>query len=754
MVTGTWWSVVRWMPVLGMMLVASGVAAQETESEGSSELEGSSEQGDELLQDGGLVLDPLAAVLTPEQIRTIGGSAHALDEEMLEQLTYTDPQQVLLQLPGVYVRQEDGYGLRPNIGLRGASSDRSKKVTLMEDGILFGPAPYSAPAAYYFPLMQRMTQVEVFKGPAAILFGPNTIGGSINLVSRGVPEDLELGVDGALGLDLFGRAHVYGGTRVGRFGFMLEGVHLGTTGFKELDGGGSTGFNRTELVGRVQLDLGGVMSAPQSLELRFGYSREHSDETYLGLTDEDFGANPWRRYRASARDEMDWDRTEVRLRHSVELGESTVVRTALYRHDLQRLWYRLNSIGQASLADVLSDPDGGRNAVFYDVLRGVSDSTATEVLNVAGNDRDFVSQGVQSEVETSMWTGVVEHNVRAGVRLHYDRIDRDHVNDEWQMVSGEMVRDAAVPSQTTTLNRGETTAFSAHGLWSMTVGRLTLAPGVRTELIATRFRDELVDAEATGNQRVVLPGLGAWLELTEELGLLAGAHQGFSPVAPGQNTDVRPERANNYEFGARYTREGNSTLAEVVGFVSDYSNLTGDCSFSSGCTEDQLDQQFNAGRALLSGVEVVLGSTPSLGSGLELPFRVAYTLTDARFRSAFVSDNPQFGDVEVGDRMPYLPPHQVFVQLGLQRYRWGVNLGLTVVDRMRETASRGAGEDVLFTDGYAMLDAQAEVEVVDGLRLYVRGENLTNAQPLASRFPFGARPGKPLIAQVGARWSM
>ena len=68
-----------------------------------------------------------------------------------------------------------------DIGLRGANPDRSAKLTLMEDGVLMGPAPYSAPAAYYFPLTTRMTAVEVFKGPASIRYGPNTIGGAINL---------------------------------------------------------------------------------------------------------------------------------------------------------------------------------------------------------------------------------------------------------------------------------------------------------------------------------------------------------------------------------------------------------------------------------------------------------------------------------------------------------------------------------------------------------------------------------------------
>ena len=68
-------------------------------------------------------------------------------------------------MPGVYSRGEDGFGLRPNIGIRGVSPDRSKKVTLMEDGILFGPAPYSAPAAYFFPLVTRMDGHAGDQGP-------------------------------------------------------------------------------------------------------------------------------------------------------------------------------------------------------------------------------------------------------------------------------------------------------------------------------------------------------------------------------------------------------------------------------------------------------------------------------------------------------------------------------------------------------------------------------------------------------------
>ncbi|CAN0494461.1 unnamed protein product, partial [Scytosiphon promiscuus] len=220
----------------------------------------------------------------------------------------SDIQRVLRVVPGVNIQEEDGYGLRPNIGLRGSGSDRSSRIVPMEDGVTISPAPYASPSAYYFPTTARMSAVEVTKGPAAILYGPRTTGGALNLFSTPVPEETSGFAQAFFGTNDRQRVHAWTGGRaeVGagwKLGGLIEVFTDETDGFKELDNGGPTGFDADDLmlkVGAYKDD--GPM--PQSVELKYQTREETSNETYCGLTLEDFEANPYRRYDASADDEF------------------------------------------------------------------------------------------------------------------------------------------------------------------------------------------------------------------------------------------------------------------------------------------------------------------------------------------------------------------------------------------------------------------------------------------------------------------
>lgn len=687
---------------------------------------------------------------TPEEIARTGGSAQLIDEEELEAFEYDDVHDVLNKAAGVYVRQEDGFGLRPNIGIRGANSERSKKITLMEDGILFGPAPYSAPAAYYFPLMQRINGVEVFKGPGAILYGPHTIGGAINFTTR----DIDYGHRGSATIagGLFPSAklhawHAYGSER---FGLLGEVIHLRTRGFKELDGGGNTGFERSEGLIKAHINTDPNQRVFQKLELKGVFSHEDSRETYLGLTDEDFAENPYRRYRASALDEMKLWRVGLSLTHMLEIGEDLDVRTVAYRHDMSRSWKKFNSFADGTNASgVLTNPTG-RNAIYYNVLTGEEDSSANNVsLNIGTNARTFFSQGVQSTVrhrhEANTWSNKVE----AGVRVHQDQIRRDHSEELYDMQAGELQRVSGVETTYPTRNTEQSTAFALWALDQVSFWRLTMTPGVRYEYIINTSEDRNDPTAETiqGTQDVIVPGLGTYLEVVDNLGVLAGIHRGFSPVTPGQSGEVRPETSINYEGGVRYDDLASKHF-EVVGFFNDYKNMVGQCTFAAGCAEQDLDDQFNAGRAWIYGAEVLASQSFALGSPTRLlKLDLSYTFTQTEALTNFNSENPQLAEVEPGDELPYVPRHQGAISAGYEDERVAANLALAYVSSMRETASQG--DEGPRTDSYVTLDALVRYRLLSMFSVYTRGNNLLNAQPIASRRPYGARPISPRYVELG-----
>ena len=181
-------------------------------------------------------IEEVTIVGSQEQAKRIAGSAHYIGEEKLQQFSYSDIQRIAREVPGVAIQIEDGYGLRPNIGIRGVATERSGRITLLEDNVLIAPAPYSAPSAYYFPTVGRLSAIEVVKGPAAITQGPYTIGGALNMVSTPIPTQLSGNVVTEAGQDSTYRVHAnYGGRTDSGFGFLLETHQWQSDGFQTID---------------------------------------------------------------------------------------------------------------------------------------------------------------------------------------------------------------------------------------------------------------------------------------------------------------------------------------------------------------------------------------------------------------------------------------------------------------------------------------------------------------------------------------
>jgi Fe(3+) dicitrate transport protein len=701
--------------------------------------------------------DPEAAPLdtigseTIEIVDSPPPGAHAeLDEASLERAEQNDIHKVLAAVAGVYLRDEDGYGLRPNIGMRGAAAERSAKVALMEDGVLIAPAPYSAPAAYYFPLVTRMARVEVVKGPAAILYGPNTVGGAVNLVSQPIPGERSGYLDLALGSDLYGKVHGRIADGGERWGVMAEYVKLRTDGFKELDGGGDTGFDKNDLQLAARVSSAASARVYHRLEARVGYATEESDETYTGLSDADFRAAPQRRYVSTRDDHMSWDHWRFRLTHTLELGQRLTVETTAYRNQFDRAWGKVDGFyDMRDFAGLLADPTNFRFESYYAVLTGAADSSSTGDDLVRGtNDRQFVSQGVQTRARVHASAGPTEHTVEAGVRVHHDRADRARHEDYFRMMSRALVPSTRVRA-TVLDTTARTLAVALHAQDEVRWGRFEAVAGTRVELIDIGFENHR-DPESPvvdGNATVVIPGGGLQFHATDELSLLAGVHRGFVPAAPAEKTDNRPESSINYEAGARW--RSSRARADLIGFFSNYSNLKGTCSGSVACNPEDIDQQFDGGRVHVWGVEAEAAGDVPLPAGLRAPLQAAYTLTRSEFRTMFDSDFAGWGDIEVGDELPYLPEHQVTVGAAVAARRWELGTIVRWRGELRDQAGQGevpAGEQI---PSLLTVDLTAHLQLGRWGELYGTCDNVLDEQQIVSRRPYGARPNAPRLFAVG-----
>ncbi|MGH7556736.1 MAG: TonB-dependent receptor domain-containing protein [Gemmatimonadota bacterium] len=704
-----------------------------------------------------VLLERFRVVGDPTDLAAIPGSAHLIGPQDLEKqkLLYDDVNKILRQVPGINIQEEDGYGLRPNVGIRGTGSERSSKITLMEDGVLIAPAPYAAPAAYYFPVAGRMEAIEVRKGSSQIKYGPHTIGGALNLVSSSVPEDLSWLADIEGGEDASGKLRARAGDSYRHFGWVAETYQILTDGFKRLDGGGETGFEIADYLLKLRVNTDADAAVPQALELKLQYYDETSDETYLGLTEQDFRTSPLRRYAASQADVMRAEHSQIQLSHRVQLAPALDISTVLYRNDFDRNWYKLGSVGGEGIADILDDP-----TVFPELMTVILGATSEPgALEVTAGIREYYSQGIQSIVGLDIGT-TVRNEIEIGLRYHEDEEDRFQHEDLFQMVDGSMeLTEAGAPgSQSNRVSNARAWALFAQD--QVRYGRWTIVPGLRYETIDFTRTDYATDDPGrmapTGVRGsgidALIPGLGVSFEAGVGLHLFGGVHKGFGPPGPSADDETEPEKSLNYELGARLQRR--SLSAQAVAFFNDYRNTLGRQTLATG-DPTGAGELFNGGEVEVSGLELSLDYdlAEPIPLGVGLPVRLAYTYTSSEFGTSFESEFGPWGSVEAGDELPYLPAHQLYLGVGMEAGPWALRLAANHVDEMRTEAGSGPIPAGRGTDAFTVWNASGEYRIMAGSTLFVGIQNLTDEVYVAARRPAGARPGLPRTLLAGIRVS-
>ncbi len=691
-------------------------------------------------------IEKMVVIGSTESARSLAGSGAVVTADQLQTEVTTDINQALKTVPGIYIREEDGLGLRPNIGIRGATSERSGKITLMEDGVLIAPAPYSNPAAYYFPTAMRMSMFEVLKGAPLLRYGPQTTGGVVNMLSTPIPE--EFGGSAVLSINQRGSTdiHAFVGGKKDGWGVSVETVQRDGDGFKDIDGTSKEPeYDISDYVVKL-----GWEGERQSVLLKLQRSDEVSNETYLGLTDADFDEDPNRRYGLSSIDEMDNDHKGVNLTHIFEWSDTVTSTTTVYRNEFSRDWFKLDKGGK--YIDSVNEADA--NAVDY---AGVLNGTVGASLEYKHNNREYISQGLQFNFDIDFG----DHQFAIGARAHHDEMDRFQPVDTYnQLATGELVYVSTSASSATGVEGKNNREEHADALTGWFVDSWQVNDELNVNL-ALRYEDvnssrkqygttARTDApvKTSNDTSIWLPGVSFTYDLSDKWQVLAGVHKGFSPIGGGAEDNQDPEESKNWEAGVRYA--SGPVFLEAIGFYSELTDTTENCSNASPCSDDaeSTSGTYVLGDSVIKGIELQASTNFDVGS-FNLPVDAAFTYTKAES----VKDNPN-EDVESGDRLKAVPARVFSVRAGLEHDSgWNNYIVGKYITEMCSSAgcNRKVGEYEK-TENLFVADFISRIQLEENVEVFFKTENIFDTQHIVSRSPDGARPNKPRTTSVGVKY--
>lgn len=584
---------------------------------------------------------------TPESIEGIPGSVGIIERATIESSRPVTSTEALRKVAGVNVRDEEGLGLRPNVGIRGLNPTRSSKVLLLEDGIPLTYAPYGDNASYYHPPIERFEGAEVLKGSGQILYGPHTVGGVINYVTPNPPADWSGSLTVVGGNRNYFNGHVnYGGTWK-KTGLLFGYTRKQGEGARANIRSGMHDFNFKSVT---------TIGDRQAVTAKFNYYGEDSQVTYSGLTGAEYLANP--RQNPFRNDHFYGRHFDASVTHAFVLNPDVALTTRLYGSYFRRHWWRQSS------------NSGERPNRLRTLAGGDPDCTGMADLNttcgIQGRLRKYHFVGVEPRLHVTKRLFGLKTETDFGFRAHFETQQRRQENGDLPTSrSGALVEN----------NERRNDAYSGFIQPRFIAGNWTVTPGIRVEHI----RYERTNRLGAGGRAIVghttvtqlIPGLGVSYSPSRRLTLFGGVHRGFAPPRTedvidnnsGTIVELDSELSWNYEVGVRSVPAEGLRL-EATFFRMAYENQIVPATVAGGTGATFT----NGGSTLHQGMELSgrIDSGALLKSTHNFYVRGAYTfLPDAHFTGTRFSSVGGFTNISVtGNRLPYAPKQLMTATFG------------------------------------------------------------------------------------------
>lgn len=671
--------------------------------------------------------------ILPDRLEAVSGSFDLIDEQYLEERRPISNLERMRTVPGINVVADGSMGFDTNIGIRGQNPRRSAKTMIMEDGVPLQLAPYLDPVVHYTPPSSVVSRIEVIKGAGQILYGPQTLGGAVNFVTKPVPRNgkIEGSVTSAFGNQDYRllNGNIGFGNEVG--GFMFD--------FTQNKGDGifkGSEFDVKDYRFKGELDI----TDRQTLGLKLVHTRDRRNQTENYLTVDEYARDPFSHPTVEL-DEWEQDRDVIQLSHNFEVNDNFTLRTQAYYTDTFRNGLRASNSGRLG-------PDG----LSYSRLRACPDPDVTTRVDQVADvgqcggrhaPRQYDTWGAESRADFGHSLFDLENDAIIGIRYHEEKAHRQQVfattpaqREDYKLalIEGVDLEGARLEAQAISYFAQNTTYI---GNWSLT-------PGFRVEDVRTSDEDELTGTKEKDNFTEFLPSFGvAWNGITNTT-IFAGVHEGISPARADREFTAdggraEPEESTLFELGFRSTYY-KGVAASATLFHNDIENTVVD----NGATFD------NSGESEQQGIELAgrINFGDIYNTTNNVYISAAYTnLWTAEYKKALDPAND-------GNRMQYAPKQLLNMDFGYEHVS-GINGRIGVQHVSEQFVDDENTRDEILDDpnnrrqgiygtipSYTIWNATVNYRVPNsGMTLFASVENLFDKEYLASRNE-GKLPGR------------